>query len=102
MRHSIDLHLTFDDPAFGHDPIADMVKVPELALADPGSVNAETVLSTDRLRCSSVQRRVGARRVADFGCRVRVRIGTEAGFPRLTRQPFWGAATSGFLDQRQS
>ncbi|MGH7296932.1 MAG: hypothetical protein ACRELB_18475, partial [Polyangiaceae bacterium] len=41
FRPSLDLYLTFDNPAFGRDPIADTVTVADLALAGPESVSAE-------------------------------------------------------------
>jgi hypothetical protein len=45
FRPSLDLYLTFDGPAFGRDPMADTVKVAELAVVGPDSVSAETVLA---------------------------------------------------------
>jgi hypothetical protein len=45
FRPTLDLYLTFDGPAFDRDPITDTIRVAELALAGPDSVNAENVFA---------------------------------------------------------
>lgn len=45
FRPTLDLYLTFDGPAFDRNPIADTVRVAEMALAENGGVDANLVFS---------------------------------------------------------
>jgi hypothetical protein len=45
FRPTLNLYLTFDGPAFGRDPTADILMVSELVLKGPESVSAEALFS---------------------------------------------------------
>lgn len=45
FRPSLDLYLTFDGLAFNRDPIADTVRIAEIALAEASGVSADTVFA---------------------------------------------------------